>query len=548
MSRDSETENSPPPSPSILGDHTSAELLGRIVDSVADPIFVKDEQHRWIMVNQAVCDLMGHPRDALLGKSDFDFFPTEEAEVFWEKDEEVFSSGCTNINEERLTDGEGRTRVIVTKKSVLRDEAGKKMLVGVIRDITDLKQAERNLQQIKDDLEQKVEQRTAEVRKTQEMLLHAQKMDAIGQLAGGVAHDFNNLLSVLQGSLELITLRTSGDEVLAELTDQALAALGRGTSLTQRMLSFAAQQTPSPKPTNVVSLIKGVEHLLRRSLSAKYSLTFSYDAEYLAAEVDPAQLESAFINLALNARDSMPRGGPLGVRVSSEVVSSERAKASRSLSPGRYVCVRVQDSGCGIHPAHLAAVFEPFFTTKPEGQGTGLGLSMVHGFATQANGAIEVESDLDRGTTFHLFLPQLTSLQLVSQDGIDPPPASPVGRGRTILIVEDEAPVRTMTSMFLKTLGFTVHGAASAQEAFEVLERSGQIDILLTDLVLGEGDDGLKLTRALKTAHPQMRHILMTGYADERNHEVRDTEGAQLLTKPFRLASLEQAIVEALSD
>ena len=226
--------SSPPPSPSILGDHTSAELLGRIVDSVADPIFVKDEQHRWIMVNQAVCDLMGHPRDALLGKSDFDFFPTEEAEVFWEKDEEVFSSGCTNINEERLTDGEGRTRVIVTKKSVLRDEAGKKMLVGVIRDITDLKQAERNLQQIKDDLEQKVEQRTAEVRKTQEMLLHAQKMDAIGQLAGGVAHDFNNLLSVLQGSLELITLRTSGDEVLAELTDQALAALGRGTSLTQQ--------------------------------------------------------------------------------------------------------------------------------------------------------------------------------------------------------------------------------------------------------------------------------------------------------------------------
>ena len=547
MSRDSDTET-PAPSPSILGDHTSAELLGRIVDSVADPIFVKDEQHRWIMVNQAVCDLMGHPRDALLGKSDFDFFPTEEAEVFWEKDEEVFSSGRTNINEEQLTDGEGRTRVIVTKKSVLRDEAGRKMLVGVIRDITELKQAERNLQQIKDDLEQKVEQRTAEVRKTQEMLLHAQKMDAIGQLAGGVAHDFNNLLSVLQGSLELITLRTSGDEILAELTDQALAALGRGTSLTQRMLSFAAQQTPSPKPTNVVGLIKGVEHLLRRSLSAKYSLTFSYDAEYLAAEVDPAQLESAFINLALNARDSMPRGGQLGVRVSSEVVGRERAEASRSLSPGRYVCVRVQDAGCGIHPAHLDAVFEPFFTTKPEGQGTGLGLSMVHGFATQANGAIEVESDIDRGTTFNLFLPQLTSLQLVDQDGVQPPPASPVGRGRTILIVEDEAPVRTMTSMFLKTLGFTVHGAASAQEAFEVLERSGQIDILLTDLVLGEGGDGLKLTRTLKSAYPQMRHILMTGYADERSHEVSDTGGAQLLTKPFRLASLEQAIVEALSD
>ena len=149
----------------------------------------------------------------------------------------------------------------------------------------------------------------------------------------------------------------------------------------------------------------------------------------------------------------MPRGGPLGVRVSSEVVSSERAKASRSLSPGRYVCVRVQDSGCGIHPAHLAAVFEPFFTTKPEGQGTGLGLSMVHGFATQANGAIEVESDIDHGSTFRLFLPQLTSLQLVGRDGVQPPPASPVGRGRTILIVEDEAAVRTMTSMFLKTPG-----------------------------------------------------------------------------------------------
>ena len=166
MSTDSNPESASTDFSLMLDGQTSPELLRRIVDSVADPIFVKDEQHRWIMVNQAVCDLMGHSRDALLGKSDFDFFPTEEAEVFWEKDKEVFDSGLTNINEEHLTDGEGRTRVIVTKKSILKDERGNKILVGVIRDITDLKQTEQALQQARDELEQKVEQRTAEVRKT----------------------------------------------------------------------------------------------------------------------------------------------------------------------------------------------------------------------------------------------------------------------------------------------------------------------------------------------------------------------------------------------
>jgi len=419
--------------------------------------------------------------------------------------------------------------------------------VGVIRDITDLKLAERALQEARDGLEQKVEQRTAEVRKTQEMLLHAQKMDAIGQLAGGVAHDFNNLLSVLQGSLELITLRTSGDAELAELTDQALAALSRGTSLTQRMLSFSSQQTPRPRPTNVVGLIKGVEHLLRRSLSANYTLTFSYASEYLAAEVDPAQLETAFINLALNARDSMPKGGPLTVRVDSELVSEARAEHSRSLTAGRYVTICVSDEGCGIDPAHLSAVFEPFFTTKPEGQGTGLGLSMVHGFAQQANGAIEVESVIDSGTKFSVYLPLLTSLQLVDSDGRPRPQFEPIGAGRTILIVEDEAAVRTMTSMFLQTLGFTVYGAANANEAVDLVRRLGVIDVLLTDLVLGDGDDGLKLTETLRGTHPNMRHIFMTGYADARESTSLNTEDAPVLTKPFRLASLETALTKALS-
>jgi|GEM_PF-5445908 len=532
----------------LLGDHDSTDLLGKIVDSVADPIFVKDEDHRWIMLNQAVCDLLGHSRETLLGKSDFDFFPAEEAEVFWEKDEEVFASGGTNINEEQLTSRDGLTRTIMTKKSVFTDPSGKKLLVGVIRDITELKQAERAMHQTRTELEEKVELRTAEVRKTQEMLLHAQKMDAIGQLAGGVAHDFNNLLSILQGSLELITLRTSGDDELAELTEQALAALSRGTSLTQRMLSFSGQQTSRPKATNVVGLIKGVEHLLRRSLSADYTITFSYESEYLAAEVDPAQLETAFINLALNARDSMPKGGPLVVQVASECISKERAASSRMLSPGQAVSIRVTDEGCGIDSAHIGDVFKPFFTTKPAGQGTGLGLSMVHGFAQQANGAIEVSSTINHGTTFCLYLPQLTSLQLVGDDGSLRPHAKPIGTGRTILVVEDETAVRTMTSMFLQTLGFTVHGAGNAKDAREAVKRIGTIDVLLTDLILGDGDNGIELMQTMRAAHPELRHIFMTGYADERKPEALETGDAPLLTKPFRLASLETALTKALSQ
>ena len=540
--------NSPIETSVLLKGFESPGFLEQIVDTIADPIFVKDESHRWIMVNQALCEFMGHPRERLLGKSDYDFFPREEADVFQEKDAEVFASGETNINEECFTDAEGKTHTIVTKKSVFEDLKGNKILVGSIRDVTEIKDAQRALQKVRDELEERVEERTHEVKRTQDMLLHTQKLDAIGKLAGGVAHDFNNLLSVITGALELIVLRGSGDPGLEELSEQALDAVRRGSTMTQRMLAFSRQQALRPQPTTINSLLNGAEILLRRSLQASIQFEVTLEDTNPIAFVDPAQLETALLNLCINARDAMPDGGKLSVRAKTMDLTSDRPAALTELQPGPYVVLEVEDDGHGMEESVRSQAFEPFFTTQKEGKGTGLGLSMVYGFAIQSKGTVTVKSHPGKGTLFQLYLPRMPGLQVLKGGTATSQPDTGPGQGRTVLVIEDEPSVRTMAVMFLQALGYTAHSASNGPDAIEKVQKLTRLDALLTDMILGHKQYGDEIAREITATHPHLKVLYMSGYADEQLRERMTDDQTRFLQKPFRLAELDQALRELLTE
>ena len=517
-----------------------AGLLDRIVDTVADPIFVKDEEHRWIVVNDAFCDFMGQPREAILGKSDFDFFPRSEAETFWRKDEEVFASGEVNINEEPFTDAGGRTHTIITKKAVFTDDHGARILVGVIRDVTDLKDVQRALERAHADLERRVEQRTREVEDTQARLRQAQKMEAVGQLTGGIAHDFNNLLAVVMGNLEMMLRRHGAHDGMRRLAVPALEATRRGATLTQRLLAFSRQQTLKPRPTDVRDLVDSMLELLRRALGEAIAIEVDGGVGPRVAAVDATQLETAILNLAINARDAMPRGGTLRIRV--DAVELCDRGSLEGLAPGRYVLLEVADSGQGMAPGVLERVFEPFFTTKGDEQGSGLGLSMVYGFIRQSRGHVSASSSPGRGTVFRVLLPEVPD-----RPGSAPPRAAggsdvPIGQRERILVVEDDPAVRSMTVALLRSLGYEVSEAATQGDALDRLEEMEELHLLLTDVVLAGGGRGDHVAAAVELQRPGVPVLFMSGYAHDVLGERARGRDFRLLTKPFQLHQLARAV------
>ena len=528
------SDSSGPPDP-LSGLAQEAGFWERILDTVADPVFVKDEQHRWVWHNKASCEMIGRPRHELLGKTDHDYFPKEEADVFHAKDAEVFATGKTNINEETFTDSGGVTYTIVTKKSVFEDAHGRKVLVGSVRDVTGQKRVEKALLEVQDELEARVERRTREMKRAQELLLHSQKMDAIGRLAGGIAHDFNNLMAVIAGSLELIHKGKLEDAARSELAMLALDAVQRGATLTSRMLAFSRQQALRPEPTDVSELLGDVEILLRRSLEA--SIVFSTDivAPGLTTFVDRGQLEAALLNLCLNARDAMPAGGRLDVRVSAVEVGAD-ALAMTDLVDGDYVLIEVRDDGPGMTPEVQARVFEPFFTTRGDAQGTGLGLSMVYGFAMQSQGAVTVTSQVGEGTTFSLYLPRAEPA--VANDGPGETPLE-APRDQVVLVVDDEPHVLAVVTRSLSALGYTSHGAEGSDAALAFARRLPRVDVLLTDMILGHEQHGDVLAKQLLEIHPRARVLFMSGYPGERFVERVDHP---LLQKPFGLTELARAV------
>jgi signal transduction histidine kinase/DNA-binding response OmpR family regulator len=419
---------------------------------------------------------------------------------------------------------------------------------GVTVDITGRKRAEQGLQQLNEQLEHRIEERTREREVALAQLFEAQKIDTIGQLTGGVAHDFNNLLMAVLGSLELLKKRLARDDARSHrLLDNAVQGAERGAALTQRLLAFARRQELKPETVDVRQLMAGMEDLLARAVGPGVRIGQELPTDLPPVRVDSNQLELAILNLAVNARDAMPVGGSLAIVARAQRVPSSDPDAPRELPPGPYVRLDVVDTGLGMDEATLARATEPFFTTKGPGKGTGLGLSMVQGLAVQSGGAMTVKSEPGKGTTIALWLPQDEGADaaLVHVGPSAPEQAGPVALGpeMTVLVVDDDLLVAAGTAAMLEDLGHRVLEANSGHQALDALRREGRgIDVVITDQAM-PGMTGLELARHIRQSYPLLPVILASGYAEIE--DVAEYGVLPRLAKPFRQSELAAVIAAA---
>jgi PAS domain S-box-containing protein len=407
------------------------------------------------------------------------------------------------------------------------------------RELNERRRAEAELRELNATLEAKVEQRTQEVQRHAEAVRQLQKMEAIGQLTGGVAHDFNNLLQVIVGNLEIIRRAANTDSTrILRAVDIAIDSARAGAAMTQRLLAFARRQPLDPKPLDVNVLVKGMSELMQRALGETIEIEIVLGAGLWHAEADANELERAILNLAVNARDAMPEGGKLTVETSNSHVDDAYAAANPDSTPGQYVVISMTDTGIGMDGATIRQAFEPFFTTKPVGRGTGLGLSQVYGFVKQSGGHVKLYSEPNVGTTVRMYLPRLHAA--AAQTPLVPPPVTAEGgRQEVVLVVEDDESVRSLSVEMLRELGYQVLEAADGPRALQILDARNDIALLFTDVVLPGGMTGAQVAARAKASHPNLQVLFTTGYA--RNaivHHGRLDPGVQLLTKPFAFSDL----------
>jgi nitrogen-specific signal transduction histidine kinase len=373
-------------------------------------------------------------------------------------------------------------------------------------------------------------------RRTEEQLAHSQRLDALGQLTGGIAHDFNNLLTIMSGSLQLLEIEFEARPEAQELIASALRSATRGAELTAKLLAFARRQRLSPCAIDPRTLLHDLELMLKGALGDAIHLKLECTGEVPAAYADPTQLDTALVNLALNARDAMPQGGEIKLRASERWVSVDHA--SPELGAGHYVVFCVCDTGRGMAPETLARAAEPFFTTKALGHGTGLGLSMAYGFVKQSGGHMRIESRLGYGTSVELYLPVAPAS---SPTAVPALPGLATSHGETVLVVEDDPEVRSIAAASLRHLGYRVIAVGNAREALQQLEENASIALLFSDVMLGPGMSGAELAEAARNGRPDLAVLLTSGYDNPM------TDGSagmtfEMLRKPYRREQLGIAI------
>ena len=507
----------------------SADILLAVIEATPDAIFVKDLDGRYVIVNQAAARFAGRKAGEMVGKHDLELYPDETARRFMADDQAVLSGGGAMSFEGVATSASGTQAYLVTK-GVYRDTTGTVLgIYGISHDITELRKAQDSLEQ------------------TRAALFRAQKMEAVGQLTGGIAHDFNNILMVMLGNLELLKLRLpDGDDHTVELIDETLRATRHGQDLTGDLLAFSRRRQLNPQPVSINPLVENIVRLLGRTLGATIRITTPTSRDAGVALVDPAALEAAILNIALNARDAMPDGGTLTIRTSKADIT-EAPRTEDDLAIGQYAMLAIQDTGTGMPPEVVARVFEPFFTTKTSGGGSGLGLSMVYGFAKQSGGTVNIASEPGRGTTVIIYLPLTRSEpRSVTQPAA---PIMPPVISRTILVVEDEAAVRSTVRRQLETLGHKVQVADSAAAALPLLRGAEPPDVLVTDVVLGAGMNGIDLADAARQALPDLPVVFISGFTAVPEAQERiKALGAPLLSKPSTLSQLDRALNAVCPD
>jgi len=499
-------------------------LLRQIIDANPSLIFVKDWDGRFVLVNQATAEIYGTTVDALVGKTDADFNPNlEEVAHFLRDDRDVISSGRPKlISEEQVTNPlTKQTRWFQTIKVPLRlPEEESSTLLGVATEITERKRLE-------------------------EQLLQSQKMEAVGQLAGGVAHDFNNILTAIVGYTDLLAADFSPNSRELEDLEEIRKAARRAAALTRQLLSFSRKQVLEPRIIDLNGVVTNLEKMLRSLISENIELKTALATGLGAARADPNQIEQVIMNLAINARDAMPDGGTLTIETGNARLDENYAARHVSVVPGAYVMLAVTDTGCGMNEETKARMFEPFFTTKPPGRGTGLGLSTVYGIVKQSGGNIWLYSEPGRGTTFKIYLPTVEALP--EDIGKVVPAEAAHHGGGTVLVVEDDDQLRRLTHRALAARGYTVLEADRGRAALDIARRhKGKIDLLLTDVVMPD-TNGRKLADALRAARPGLRVLYMSGYPDGAiaSHGMLE-HGVAYLAKPFSTEAITRKVREVL--
>ncbi len=463
----------------------------------------------------------------------------------------ALATGQPFTTEYRIRRHDGAFRWHLTRAVPIRDAAGAiTRWIGTSADIEDQKSTEQALAELNATLERQVSERTGELMAAEATLRQSQKMEAVGQLTGGLAHDFNNLLTGITGSLELLDMRLAQGRFteLSRYIHTAQGAAKRAAALTHRLLAFSRRQTLDPKPTDVNRLVAGMDELIRRTMGPAIHIEAAGGMETAGlwpVLADPNQLENALLNLCINARDAMPGGGRLTIETENRTLDEAEAGAL-DLEPGDYVALGVGDTGCGMSADIIARAFDPFFTTKPIGEGTGLGLSMVYGFARQSGGQAKIVSEPGIGTKIHLYLPVYRGAE-TGADMLAPAGAIQRGAGETVLVVDDEPTVRMLVNEVLEELGYHALEAEDAAGGLKILQSGRRVDMLVTDVGLPGGMNGRQLADAALVARPDLKILFITGYAENAVFGERPLQpGMYIVTKPFALETLGRRIKEII--
>jgi PAS domain S-box-containing protein len=490
--------------------------FGRIVEDSVNEVYVFDsETLRFLIVNRGARENLGYSMDELRELTPADIKPHFDAGQF----ADLVAPLRDGTNE--LVDFEtvhlrkdGSTYDVDVRLHLARTE-DPPVFFAIIQDVTDR-------------------------RRTEEALRQSQKMEAVGQLTGGIAHDFNNLLAVIVGNLDLARENLDGDSKLAADIDRALAAATRGADLTGRLLAISRRQALHPKVVNLGGTVSEMNEILHRTLGETIQIQTAVKAELWNCEIDPGQMENVLLNLAINARDAMPAGGKLSI-VASNIELDEDAALEADVAPGEYVHLGVTDSGAGMSAATRVRAFEPFFTTKDVGDGTGLGLSMVHGFVKQSGGYVKICSAEGQGTTIGIFLPR--SKNAIEEIVVADRRTEPCGHGKSILVVEDDENVRELVVTMLDGFGYRAVDAGSGREALELFDSNDSIDALITDIVLPGNMSGSDVAEQCRRRNTDLKVLFISGYPQDKIvHHGRVDADVELLQKPFT----RQALAEKL--
>ena len=486
-----------------------------IFENSQDTIYIVDDTDKLVEMNPAGLSLFGYEREEVIGtKPDHLYIDTGERRAFLDQLRKI---NKIKDHELRLRNKKGETILGLVTANAMIDSDGKIVgIQGIIRDITRQK-------------------------KLEEQMLQAAKMDSLGRLASGIAHDFNNYLTIINGYSELLLTENEGGKDSENL--KIILQAGKNASkLVAKILGFSRRQAPVPAVFDVNATISELERMAYRLLGKHTELCLDLDPNAGNVTMDPGQFEQVLINLVLNARDAMPSGGKLCLASASLLLDEARAAEHPELPAGRYAAIHVQDSGTGMEPQVLARIFEPFFTTKPAGEGTGLGLASVFGIITQNRGTVWAESKPGRGTTFHILLPQATTLSVPN------PEPRPVHRftGRTVLLIEDEQSIRQLLHAVLESLDLEVHVAADGLLGLKAAEALPRLDLLFSDVVL-PGLSGIEVAERIRKLHPKVAVILSSGHGEDYLKRAGlNLTKVHFIAKPSTRKAIEEKIAEAL--